>query len=86
MSDNVREAEFGKVNGVPDVWNGPCTICGAVAWGRWPHPEGEGCPERTKVGEEEERRRNELNDASIAAQLAMKDYYDTLPRKLKLFG
>ena len=30
-------------------WCGPCSVCGAVAWERWPHPEGEPCPRKVAI-------------------------------------
>lgn len=34
-----------------EQWCGPCSICGAVGWGKWPHPEGEPCPQKVFIDE-----------------------------------
>jgi len=36
----VTDTTLERVEG----WVGPCGRCGAVAWGHWPHPDGEPCP------------------------------------------
>ncbi len=62
----------------PLEWNGPCSRCAAVAWGTWPHPEGEPCPLILEEHEREQRRRDAANAAYVAQLEAERDYYERM--------
>jgi hypothetical protein len=51
---------------MPEGFCGPCSICGAVATGRWPHREGAPCPMAADAHEREQARRDVANEAYVA--------------------
>ncbi len=60
----------------PDVIYGPCTLCGAVQTGAWPHPLGESCPQKVLI-----------DDAYIAMLEAQRESFERMkpPNWLDLF-
>jgi hypothetical protein len=61
----------------PIGYNGPCSKCGAVAWGRWPHDEGRPCPIALDEHKQEQRRRDEANVAYIEMLNAQRESFQT---------